>query len=128
VEGNPAVHRLGVRERAEHLITLADAAEPEPWHVEHRWATGHHVASEKEVVCGDFSCGPDPLANAEFVAAARTEAVWVARQLLEALNRIDQLEAENEDLKRSGPTFGGDAKISGYHSTSEPLNPKEADE
>jgi hypothetical protein len=98
VEGNPAVHRLGVRERAEHLITLADA------------------------YAGDIS------AAQAFNVACISEAPWVARQLLEALNRIDQLEAENEDLKRSGPTFGGDAKISGYHSTSEPLNPKEADE
>jgi hypothetical protein len=103
---------VSVRERAEHLITLAEQVEA----IE---------ASVKGL--GDFSL-EDVRTWEAFKRTAPAEAPWVARQLLEALNRIDQLEAENEDLKRSGPTFGGDAKISGYHSTSEPLNPKEADE
>jgi hypothetical protein len=100
---------VSVRERAEHLITLADAATEGPWtsggdysgpwpdegdpepNYWRCWEWDEKLQDVKGLAIVDTTSEAD----AAFIAAARTEAVWVARRLLEALNRIEQLEAEN---------------------------------
>jgi hypothetical protein len=86
---------VSVRERAEHLITLVDAAES--------YDKAHWSQS---------------VVNREW-AKVGTEAPWLARQLLAALNRIEQLEAELEAQKgvsayRPEPQ-GGKLMLDGFH-------------
>jgi hypothetical protein len=160
---------VSVRERAEHLITLAAKAVDGPWFFDgycrvgseprleasNKWDTENDyslwenddprwkteprylMAKTENVTTAADDGEPhgdlgtvDGIANGEFIAAARNDAPEVARQLLEALNRIEAAKA----LHWSTAAYKRLPAV--CHNCGDPwpcatwlaLNPKEADE